>query len=76
MVRKEQSLVYKEGMESISSRLDAMQCMLDSIILGMTAEKIEVQAISCIECIKFCMHDLQTYANELILQTDKMKMEE
>lgn len=75
-MRKEQSLVYKEGMESISSRLDAMQCMLDSIILGMTAEKIEVQAISCIECIKFCMHDLQTYANELILQTDKMKMEE
>lgn len=75
-MRKEQILVYKEGMESISSRLDAMQCMLDSIILGMTAEKIEVQAISCIECIKFCMHDLQTYVNELILQTDKMKMEE
>lgn len=73
---EKQILAYKEGMEDISSRLDALHCMLDSIILGMNAENVAVQAISCMECINFCIHDLHTYVNALIQQTDEMETEE
>lgn len=54
----------EEIIENASTRLDAIQCMLDSLILGMKTEKLEVQAILCLECVRYCISDLQSYIND------------
>lgn len=62
----------EETMETILYRLDAIYSMIDSSISGMKAEQLPEQAISCMECIQYCIHDLKIYVNESIKQAKRM----
>ena len=64
----EQQEQLKGTMETILYRLNAIYSMIDSSILGMKAEQLPEQAISCMECVQYCIHDLKIYVNESIKQ--------
>lgn len=67
-MKEENSLLYEDAVHTVLYRLGAIQNTLDTLILGMKAEQLEEQAVCCLECIKFCLHDLQTYMSEIIKQ--------
>lgn len=65
------SFIYEDAIETTVSGLCAIQDTLDSLIMGMKVEQLEVQVISCMKCISLSLHGLQTRVNELLPQIEK-----
>ncbi|ODR33646.1 hypothetical protein [Eisenbergiella tayi] len=76
MINEKYHILYDESLEIISSRLGVMQRVLDSIIIGLNAEQLSVQAISCVEFTKYCIHDLETYVEETKGQVKELQKQE
>lgn len=69
-MNEKNSFLYEDAVQTALSGLSAIQDTLETIIMGMKKEQLEVQVISCMECISLSLHGLQTRVNELLPQTE------
>lgn len=71
-MNEKNSFLYEDAIETTLSGLCAIRHTVDSLIMGMKVEQLEVQVISCMESISLSMYGLQTRVNELLSQTEKL----
>lgn len=60
-----------ECMDKISLRLDALHSMIQTLHVGMMAERMSKQTLACVESINFCISDIKTLADECLVQVSK-----
>ncbi len=67
-------LRLKEGMGTVSAKLESLQSMICTACMGLKDDKIEKQAIDVIECIGLCIGDIKNFADN-ILEASTQEME-
>lgn len=61
----EKQMVHRKSvdyLETITLRLEKLNSMITSLCLGMEQEKVEKQAIDCVESISYCVNDIRMVA--------------
>lgn len=62
-----------DGLESVSLRLKKLNNMIMAISLGMQQEKMEQQAIDCVESIGYCVNDIKNISLDRLEQIKKLQ---
>jgi len=55
-----------ESVEMVSVRLEVLHSMMQTLHVGMMAERMSKQTLDCVECIRFCVNDIQTLAENCV----------
>ena len=63
----EKYMILHEGMENVSLRLGALHNMIFTLHLGMQTENMDKQTLDCVKSINFCINDIKTFADEILL---------
>ena len=62
-----------DGLESVSLRLKKLNNMIMAISLGMKQEKMEQQAIDCVENIGYCVNDIKNISLDRLEQIKELQ---
>lgn len=62
-----------EDVEMVSVRLEVLHSMMQTLHVGMMAERMSKQTLDCVECIRFCVRDIQTLAENCMKHIEEKR---
>lgn len=60
-----------ECLDKVSDRLGVLHNMLCTLHVGMMGERMSKQALDCMECVRFCVNDIKSVADECLMHLEE-----
>lgn len=60
MIEKRETIILKDGMDSVLQQINALHGMIGILMSGLLAEDVEKTAADCMECIDTCVKNIRT----------------
>jgi hypothetical protein len=73
MDKEKKLLRLEEGMELVSLRLAELHNLIIAVYMGLQSEHVEKQALDSLDCISFCLNDIDNFVQTRLseVQSDR-----